>query len=195
MTQGIYLALRDDQSFHTIIIKKKIGDFTFLAAVGYAGGGVYEEFYAKLSNETHDISIDAVDVNTDNKIQGQFSRSTGSGEWETKLKALNFNKDTEWFDTETEDLYELMDGNDEEIQWDLICEIKKYIYYMYDEESDTEYDYPEVKKIDNLIFNEFEDSPNKYYNDDWDSEFLEITNSHIWGPSTRFPHIIDDYLN
>ena len=51
MKTGIYLALREDQSFHTIIIKKQKGDFTYLAAVGYAAGGVYEEFFGKLKCE------------------------------------------------------------------------------------------------------------------------------------------------
>ena len=40
--------MREDKSFHTIIIKKKIKEFTYLAAIGYAGGGVYEEFFGKL---------------------------------------------------------------------------------------------------------------------------------------------------
>ena len=44
----IYINLREDKSFHTIIIKKKIKEFTYLASIGYAGGGVYEEFFGKL---------------------------------------------------------------------------------------------------------------------------------------------------
>jgi hypothetical protein len=188
MNLRIYLSLRDDQSFHTIIIKKKIGNFTYLAAVGYAGGGEYEEFYAKLYIENTKSQITHGATN----IQGQFSRSTGSLEWETKLKELIFNEDTEMFDTVTEDLYEIMDENDEKIQWDLINEIKKYIYYMYDEESDTEYEYPQAKPIDKSIFSEFEDSPNTYYSTDWNSEFLEITNSHNWGLFLRFPHVIEN---
>ena len=47
----IYINLRDDKSFHTIIIKKKIKEFTYLASIGYAGGGVYEEFFGKLKDE------------------------------------------------------------------------------------------------------------------------------------------------
>lgn len=179
---GIYLALSSDQSFHTIIIKKRIGDYTYFVAVGYAGGGVFEEFYAKLM------------YNTNDEIAGQFTRSTGSGEWETKLTTLKFNEENEWFDSETEDLYEFMESEDEKIQYELIEELKKYIYYGYDEENDLEYEYPEAKPIDTSIFNEFEESLGKYCNTDWNDEWLQITNSSIWGLSTRFPHVIDYYL-
>ena len=41
---GIYIGLRKDFSFHTIILKKKIGRFTFFLSIGYAGGRVYDEF-------------------------------------------------------------------------------------------------------------------------------------------------------
>ena len=43
-----YINLREDKSFHTIILMKKIKEFTYVAALGYAGGGVYEEFFGKL---------------------------------------------------------------------------------------------------------------------------------------------------
>ena len=86
MKTGIYLSLREDESFHTIIIKKQIGDFTYLAAVGYAGGREYGEFYGKFWSEPDAVGqVHAV---------GYFSGSTGSGEWETKLTALKFNNDT-----------------------------------------------------------------------------------------------------
>ena len=48
MNTGIYISLREDETFHTIIIKKVIKEFTYIAAIGYAGGQVYDEFYAKL---------------------------------------------------------------------------------------------------------------------------------------------------
>ena len=114
--------------------------------------------------------------------------------WDYKLTALKFNSDRELFDTETEYLDEFMDSEEEKIQWDLIKEYSKYIYYGYDEETDVEYEYPEVKPIDTSIFTEFENSPGKYYNDKWGDEWLEITNSDIWGLSVSFPHVIDNYL-
>ena len=49
-----YISLRKvDKSFHTIIIKKKVGEFTYIAALGDDGSGVYEEFYAKLKNNLY----------------------------------------------------------------------------------------------------------------------------------------------
>jgi len=182
MNTGIYISLRDDETFHTIIIKKVIKEFTYIAAIGYAGGQVYGEFYAKLSyDDNHNIT-------------GLFSNSTGSGLWDYKLTALKFNSDRELFDTETEYLEEFMNSEDEKIQWDLIKEYRKYIYYGYDEETDAEYEYPEAKPIDTSIFTKFENSPGKYYNDKWGDEWLEITNSDIWGLSISFPHLIDNYL-
>ena len=149
MNTGIYISLRDDETFHTIIIKKVIKEFTYIAAIGYAGGQVYGEFYAKLSyDDNHNIT-------------GLFSNSTGSGLWDYKLTALKFNSDRELFDTETEYLEEFMNSEDEKIQWDLIKEYRKYIYYGYDEETDVEYEYPEAKPIDTSIFTEFENSPGK----------------------------------
>ena len=125
MNTGIYISLREDETFHTIIIKKVIKEFTYIAAIGYAGGQVYDEFYAKLSyDDNHNIT-------------GLFSNSTGSGLWDYKLTALKFNSERELFDTETEFLDEFMDSEDEKIQWDLIKEYSKYIYYGYDEETEN----------------------------------------------------------
>jgi len=182
MNYEIYIALRADKSFHTIIIKKKIGEFTYLLAIGYAGGRVYEEFFAKLM---YDVG---------HNIAGQFSKSIGSGEWETKLITLKFNDETEWFDAETEDLFQIMTPEDEEIQNNLISELKTYIFYGYDEQNGIEYEFPEPKVIDTSIFTEYNDSPGRFYNTKWGDEWLEITNSNIWGLSTRFPHVIDFYL-
>jgi len=178
----VYLALNSYQRFHTIIIKKKIGDYTYLFAVGYAGGGEFGEFYAKLM------------YNNDCVIVGKYAKIPGSGEWENKLTSLKFNEESEWFDSETEDLYEFMESEDEKIQYELIDELNKYIHYGYDEENDLEYEYPEAKPIDTSFFNEFEGNPGIYHNNDWSDEFLEITNSDIWSLSTRFPYIIESYL-
>ena len=46
----LYISLRTlDSSFHTIILKKKIKEHTYLAAIGYGGGGVYEEVLQNLN--------------------------------------------------------------------------------------------------------------------------------------------------
>lgn len=40
---------------------------------------------------------------------------------------------------------------------------------------------------------EFEGDPGNYCSINWTNEYLEITNSDIWGLSLSFPHIIDLY--
>lgn len=184
MDSEIYLGLRDDKSFHTLIIKKEINDYTYVAAIGYAGGRVYEEFYGKFSIRSEDSDF----------ISGLYSWSTGSGLWDNKLSSLNFNKESERFDSETEDFQEFMDSEDEKIQWNFIDEISKYIKYGYDEETETEYEHPEVKNLDKSIFTKYDDSPGQYRTSNWGDKCLEITCSNIWGLSLRFPHVIVSYL-
>jgi len=179
----IYLSLRDDKSFHTIILKKRIGDLTYLSAIGYEGGGVYSEFYGKFWNDKDADSF-----------TGLYSRSTGSSFWETKLISLDFNDNSNRFDSETIDFDEFMESDDEIIQYEIIDQLKKYIYYGYDQETDREFEYPETKSVDLSIFKEFESDPGNYCSVNWTDEYLEITNSDIWGLSLSFPHIIDLYL-
>ena len=170
---GIFLSLRDDNSFHTLIIKKSVGEYVYLVALGYEGGRTYGEFYSKLK---YDENFD---------ITGVYSNSTGSGEWEQKLLSLKFNQNTNLFETETEELYEFMDENDSKIQNQILNEISKYVYWGYDEENDQEYYDPILKDIDfsGLIkINEL----NQYKSEEWNDNFLEITNSKIWTLSFHF---------
>ena len=123
-----------------------------------------------------------------------FSYSIGSGLWEKKLTALKFNDDQKRFEAETDGLEEFMDNEDEKIQIELTEELKKYIHYGYDDLTEMEYINPEAKPLDTSFFVELEGNPGQYCNDNWGDEWLEITNSKIWGLSTRFPHVIDNYL-
>ena len=107
MNTAIYLSLREDETFHTIIIKKEIKEFTYIVAIGYAGGQAYGEFYGKFWSNSDDVN-------------GLYSWSSGSGLWDNKLTALKFNSDRNLFDSETEYLDEFMDSEDEKIQWELI---------------------------------------------------------------------------
>ena len=54
MNTAIYLSLREDETFHTIIIKKEIKEFTYIVAIGYAGGQAYGEFYGKFWSNARD---------------------------------------------------------------------------------------------------------------------------------------------
>ena len=178
---AVYINLNEDETFHTIIIKKKFNEFTYMAALGYSGGGVFDEFYAKTK------------YSDELGLTGFYSRANGSGEWENKLLSLKFSDDTERFINESEDLYDFMDQDDQKIQFELLNEIQKYVYYGYDEETDQEYEYPVIKDLDFSVFNKFDNS-DSYYNEDWNDEFLEVTVSDLWGLSISFPHVIDNYL-
>ena len=184
MDTSVYLVLRENKTFHTIIIKKKVNDYTYVSAVGYAGGQVYGDFYGKFSKGPRES----------NYFTGLYSWSNGSGLWDNKLTSLKFNNESKRFDTEIDDFHEFMDKEDEKIQLDLLDELSKYIKYGYDEETDTEYEYPESKTIDESIFSEFEDSPGQYCNENWGDEWLKITCSSIWGLSFSFPNVINNYL-
>lgn len=181
MILSVYLSLTEDGNFHTIILKKEIDKHTYILAIGYAGGQVFDEFYGKFWSSSDNVN-------------GLYSRSTGSGMWDHKVTSLKFNSDRNLFNTETEEYFEFMDIEEERIQWELVEECNKYIHFGYDEETKMEYETPEVKPIDTSIFTEFDDNKGSYCSDTWGDEWLEITNSDIWGLSLRFPHIIESYL-
>ena len=170
---GIFLSLRDDNSFHTLIIKKSAGDYVYLVALGYEGGGTYGEFYSKLK---YDENFGII---------GVYSNSTGSGEWEQKLLSSKFNQNTNLFETETEELHEFMDENDSKIQNQILEEISEFVYWGYDEETEEEYDEPILKDIDLNMFRKLPNS-NQYKNENWNDNFLELTNSDLWNLSLRF---------
>lgn len=178
---AVYILLNEDETFHTIIVKKKYNDFTYIAFLGYSGGGQYDEFYAKTK------------YNDELGLTGFYSRSNGSGEWENKLLSLKFDDETEKFINESEELFDFMDKDDQKIQFELLNEINKYVYHGYDEESDQEFEYPVLKDLDFSVFKKFENS-DSYYNGEWNDEFLEITVSDLWELSISFPHVIENYL-
>jgi len=189
-----YISLRQDKSFHTIIIKKKINEFTYVAALGYAGGGVYEEFFGKLKYEQVTTDPDKASVG----IVGFWTDSLGSDEWQEKINDVLVNEESEIFEAQVDDLYDFMDSNDAKIQFMMSEEIKKFIYVWYDEETDTEYEIPALKDINfsvqGLLENDETDSGYIYNNEDWDTDFMEITSTSIWRISHHFPSMINDYL-
>lgn len=170
---GIFISLRDDNSFHTLIIKKSVGDYVYLVALGYEGGRTYGEFYSKLK---YDENFGII---------GVYSNSTGSGEWEQKLLSSKFNQNTNLFETETEELYEFMDENDSKIQNQILEEISEFVYWGYDEETEEEYDEPILKDIDLNMFRKLPNS-NQFKNVNWNDSLLELTNSDLWNLSLRF---------
>ena len=187
-----YINLREDKSFHTIILMKKIKEFTYVAALGYAGGGVYEEFFGKLKYDQVTTDPDVASVG----IVGFWTDSLGSDEWQEKINDVLVNEESEIFEAQVEDLYDFMDPSDANVQLMMAEEIKKFIYVWYDEETDTEYETPVLKDIDfsELLENNETGAAPVYTNEDWEYDFMEITTTSIWRLSHHFPSMIDDYL-
>ena len=86
-----------------------------------------------------------------------------------------------------------MNDTDTTIQNEMSNFIKKYIYYLYDEETKKDYEQPILKNID---LSEFQKNPNsnQFSNKEWNDSFLELTISNYWGLSLSFPQIIYNYL-
>ena len=171
---GVYLKLSEDLSFHSIILKLKKNNQIYILAIGYAGGGSFEEFFAKLSDKSK-----VTDSN------GFFSPYINSDEWEKEIIKISLDKEENKFKIETEELYEPFEDLDYDIQYDIHEELKKYIKWGYDEETDEDLDNPILKSFDFGILNKIEDEE-VYYNDEWSQEFMEITQTEIWGLSLMF---------
>ena len=170
---GVYLSLKEDGSFHTLIIKKSVGDYTFLCSLGYSGGRTYDEFFGKFKYADQNI------------ITGLYSNSLGSGEWEEKITLVKFDKG---LSAQKENLFELMNTNDAKFQYEILEEINKFLYWGYDEKSDQDYDEPILKDIDFSTFDKVYEF-NQFKSKEWNEDFLEITNSEIWFLSFHFPDI------
>ena len=179
---GLYLRTDEEGEFHTLIIKHTDGDLTYLAALGYAGGGECAEFYGRFR------------MDDEGNIHGAFSPSTGSGEWEQKVMGMDFNADTERFDLSTEELYELMESDEMTMQSQLLDILGSILYWGYDEDTEQEYEYPSIKAIGEVGLVEMESAPGVFTNANWNDEWLEVTCSDVWGLSLSFPHVTEAYL-
>ena len=137
-TQKInYVVSRDIKNsieFHTIILSMAVENFSYVVAIGYAGGGIWEEVLAKIStNDNWETS------------SGLFTTYMNDSNW-------RFKYDDEICNENEEKINEI----DENILKNLIEELfNKYVYY--DDEDDDLADIPLLnkdflKKIENKIF-------------------------------------------
>ena len=69
---------------------KKIKEFTYVAALGYAGGGVYEEFFGKLKYDQVTTDPDVASVG----IVGFWTE--GSDEWQEKINDVLVNEELKY---------------------------------------------------------------------------------------------------
>jgi hypothetical protein len=73
-----YIHRQKDNLFHTLILKRIIDNYTYIIAIGYGGGGTYEEFCGKFKlNDEND------------KLEGLFSQFHNPDEWEKKSIELD----------------------------------------------------------------------------------------------------------
>jgi len=81
-----------------------------------------------------------------------------------------------------------MNTNDAKVQYEILEEINKFLYWGYDEKSDQDYDEPILKDIDFSTLDKVYEF-NQFKSKEWNEDFLEITNSEIWFLSFHFPDI------
>ena len=163
----VFICLTEENVFHTLIIQAKVSNQMFVAALGYAGGRTYAEFFGKF--EIHKVK----------GITGLYSYSNGSGEWEHKIQSSKFDSRNNTLKLYQKEVYQLMDEKDTKLQNKILSKMSEYIYWGYDQESNQEYENPILKdscliKL-NQIFN-----TNQYRSDGWSYDYMKITQSQIW---------------
>jgi hypothetical protein len=145
-----------EQKLHTVINKIKIEDTTFICAIGYGGGGVYEEFCGSFKWDDEEEAL-----------VGNFSRYHNPDEWE--LKSI---------ETEIEDdVIIKIPKKEKEIIFQLASEIwDNYIYF--DETSEQMFLKPGLEK-------KLKDGET-YISDDWDVDVVDFVSNNLWGLTLRF---------
>ena len=88
---ALYLSVTEEGLFHSLIAKSRDGEWSFIAALGYEGGGEFAEFYGKFG------------LNSEGSVIGQYSSSLGSGEWEKKILDMTLIRSEKRFQINFED--------------------------------------------------------------------------------------------
>nr|AOE12202.1 hypothetical protein [uncultured bacterium] len=172
---GIYLnKIGGHSNFHTIILKKYIEEDTYIMALGYAGGGVYDEFFGKFrtdSDEAKDISWEV----------GKFSNSIGPYDWENQVKIIYENWDEK---VEVTELWTELDKSESEIRDSMFSEMEMFISYG-EEAEKLKSDVPIFKDDSDSSLNY--ESSGVYVNEHWEIDGLHITQyGKVWHLSLRF---------
>ena len=172
---GIYLNKTGGRSnFHTIILKKYVEEDTYIMALGYAGGGVYDEFFGKFSadsDEAKDISWEV----------GKFSNSIGPYDWENQLKIIYENWDEK---VEVTELWTELDKSESEVRDSMFSEMEMFILYG-EEAEKLKSDVPILKDDFDSSLNY--ESSGVYVNEHWEIDGLHITQyEKVWNLSLRF---------
>ena len=172
---GIYLnSSGGGSNFHTIILKKYIEKETYIMALGYAGGGVYEEFFGKFIVEGDGIEI------------GKFSDSIGPYDWKNQVK-ISYEDWEEKVDIN--ELWTELDNSESKVRDTMFSELQDFIYYG-EEAENLDSSLPILKEnFDSSLTYE---SDGVYVNEEWELDWMHITqNPNIWYLSLRFT---DEYF-
>ena len=172
---GIYLnSSGGGSNFHTIILKKYIEKETYIMALGYAGGGVYEEFFGKFIVEGDGIEI------------GKFSDSIGPYDWKNQVK-ISYEDWEEKVDIN--ELWTELDDSESKVRDTMFSELQDFIYYG-EEAENLDSSLPILKEnFDSSLTYE---SDGVYVNEEWELDWMHITqNPNIWYLSLRFT---DEYF-
>lgn len=175
MLIGIYLnSSGGGSNFHTIILKKYVEKETYIMALGYAGGGVYEEFFGKFIIEGDGIEI------------GKFSDSIGPYDWKNQVK-ISYEDWEEKVDIN--ELWTELDNSESKVRDTMFSELQDFIYYG-EEAENLDSSLPILKEnFDSSLTYE---SDGVYVNEEWELDWMHITqNPNIWYLSLRFT---DEYF-
>ena len=170
MLIGIYLnSSGGGSNFHTIILKKYIEKETYIMALGYAGGGVYEEFFGKFIVEGDGIEI------------GKFSDSIGPYDWKNQVK-ISYE---DWEEkVEINELWTELDDSESKVRDTMFSELQDFIYYG-EEAENLDSSLPILKENFDSGLNY--ESDGVYVNEKWELDWMHITqNPNIWYLSLRF---------
>ena len=170
MSIAIYLDLRGGKSnFHTLILKKIFQNKTYIMALGYAGGGVYEEFFGQFFTIEKYICI------------AKVSNSIGPYQWEKSIR-ISYD-DTGECVTNFNELYEDLDENDQKISDIIFSKLEEFILYG-EKSEEIQSEFPVLKE--NSFSNLSSEISGVFTNEDWDEDFMYITQESFWPLSLKF---------
>lgn len=153
----IYIHLRPDKTLHTMVLKNTIREWTFIIAVGYAGGQTYSEFSGKFK------------MNDEDMTEGYYSNSLGIDYWEFRYSD----------ETGSDEIYNEMNQEDAKNLYRMVEAMKEYLI-------DDELDAYSIKQNLPIEFNS-DDADNMvfYQSKNWSAEFIKLA-SRLWEISLRF---------
>jgi len=160
----IHNYIDNPERLHTIINKLEVNGWTYISAIGYGGGGEFEEFCGKFKwSEEKEAII------------GLFSVYHDPDEWEKEVVE----------DEAANDLS--MPISIEEVDKSIIQSMVNTIwdeYISYDEENEIRL--VSNNYVDKLMEESGEKPQGYYWSDDWDPDVVDWVSNNFWGLFTRF---------